>query len=103
MSLIKSYNIVRKYGIICISETFLDSSANETFLLILGYHLLKADHPSNLKKGSVCLYFKENLSLRHIEAPYFSKGILCELTIQKALLLSIAHLVRQLLGLMTSL
>ena len=81
LPLIKSYNTVQKYDIICISETFLDSSANENSLLIPGYHLLRADHPNNLKKGDVCLYFKENLSLRQIETPYFSECILCELTI----------------------
>ena len=73
---------MQKYDIICISETFLDSSANESSLLIPGYHLLRADHPNNLKKGGVCLYFKENLSLRQIETSYFSQCILCELTIQ---------------------
>ena len=82
LSLIKSYNTVQKYDIICISETFLDSSANKSSLLIPGYHLLRADHPNNLKKGDVCLYFKENLSLRQIETSYFSQCILCELTIQ---------------------
>ena len=30
LSLIKLYNTVQKYDIICISETFLDSSANES-------------------------------------------------------------------------
>ena len=53
LSLIKLYNTVQKYDIICISETFLDSSANESSLLIPGYHLLRADHPINLKEGDV--------------------------------------------------
>ena len=59
LSLIKSHNTVQKYDIICISETFLDSSANESSLLIPGYHLLRADHPNNLKKGGVCLYSRK--------------------------------------------
>ena len=63
-------------------RTFFDSLANESFLLIPGYHLLRAEHPDNLKKGDVCLYFKENLSLGQIETPYFSQCIHCELTIQ---------------------
>ena len=61
---------------ICISETFLDSAANENSFLIPGYRLLKADHPNNLRKGGVFLYFKENLSLKQIETPYFSQCIL---------------------------
>ena len=76
LSLIKSYNTVQKYNIICISETFLDSSANEISLLISGYHLLRADHPGNVEKGGVCL------SLRQIKTSYFSQCILCELTIK---------------------
>ena len=76
------YDTVEKYDIICISETFLDSSPNKSSLLIPGYHLLRADHPKNLKKGGVCLYFKENLSLRQIETAYFFQFILSELTIQ---------------------
>ena len=73
---------MQKYDTICISETFSDSSANESSLLFPGYHLLRADHPNNLKKGGVSLYFKENLCLRQIETSYFSQCILCKLTIQ---------------------
>ena len=82
LSLITAYNTVQKYDIICISETYLHSSLNENLLLIPGYHLLRADHPDNLKKGGVCLYYKENLSLRQTETPYFSQCVLCELTIE---------------------
>ena len=31
--------------------------------MINGYSLLRADHPSNSKRGGACLYFKEHLSL----------------------------------------
>ena len=63
LSLIIAYNTVQKFDIICILETYLNSSVNENLLLIPGYHLLRADHPGNLKKGGVCLYYKENLGL----------------------------------------
>ena len=46
LSLIKPYNTVQKYDTICISETFSDSSANESSLLFPGYHLLRADNPN---------------------------------------------------------
>ena len=64
LSLIIAYNTVQKFDIISILETYLNSSVNENLLLIPGYHLLRADHPDNLKKGGVCLYYKEHLSLR---------------------------------------
>ena len=31
--------------------------------MINGYSLLRANHPSNSKRGGVCLYFKEHLPL----------------------------------------
>ena len=31
--------------------------------MINDYSLLRADHPSNSKRGGVCLHFKEHLSL----------------------------------------
>ena len=62
LSLIIAYNTVQKFDIICILETYLNSSVNENLLLIPGYHLLRADHPDNLKKGGVCLYYKEHLT-----------------------------------------
>ena len=82
LSLIIAYNTGQKLDIICILETYLNSSVNESLLLIPGYQLLRADYPDNLKKGGACLYYKENLSLRHTETPCFSQCILCKLTIQ---------------------
>ena len=74
--MVKSYNTGKKYDIICISKTLLDSSANENYLLIPGYHLQYRNYPNNLKKGNVCLYFKENLSLRQIKTPFFPTAYL---------------------------
>ena len=82
LSLIIAYNTVQKFDIICILETYLNSSVNENLLLIPGYHLLRADHPDNLEEGGVCLYNKEHLSLRQTETPYLSQCILCKLTIR---------------------
>lgn len=33
---------------------------------------MKADDPNYFKEGGICLYFKENLKLRHVSAPDFS-------------------------------
>ena len=75
--MITAYKTLQKYAIICVSKTYLDSSVNENFLLTPGYHLLRADIPDNLRKETVSLYFKENLSLNQIENPYFLIGTLC--------------------------
>ena len=46
-------------------ETFLDSTIprNDENININGYSLLRVDHPNDIKRGGVCIYFKEYLSL----------------------------------------
>ena len=36
-----------------------------------------------MKKGGVCFYYKENLSLRHSKTEYFHQCLLCRISIQK--------------------
>ena len=52
-------------GIICISETFLNSSIqnDEDRIKIDGYNLIRSGNPSDSKKGGVCIYYKEHISL----------------------------------------
>ena len=51
------------FDIICVSETFLDSSYSndDPKFSIHGYAMLRSDHPSNTKRGGVCIYYKEHL------------------------------------------
>ena len=65
VSLIEAFITTHNFDIICLSETFLDStvSQDDENIMINGYSLLRADHPSNSKRGGVCLYFKEHLPL----------------------------------------
>ena len=58
--LLKAYVAIHKFDIICLSETYLDSSipTNNDNLDIDGYNLLRSDHPSNTKRGGVCIYYK---------------------------------------------
>ena len=64
--LLKAYNSIHKFGIICLSETYLDSSIlhDDSNLEIPGYNLVRSDHPSNKKRGGVCIYYKSYLPLR---------------------------------------
>ena len=61
----KAYNSVYKYDFLCVSETFLNSSfeSNDKDLMIEGYNLIRSDHPSNTKRGGVCIYYKESLAV----------------------------------------
>ena len=84
MSLLEAYNTVHKYDILCKSETYLDSSVSidDTTLSFPGYNLVPSDHPGNVKRGSVYLCYKENLSLRSTNVPFLSQCVLREVTLQ---------------------
>ena len=55
---------VHKFDIICLSETYLDSSIDDVSLEISGYYLIRSDHPSNKKRGGICIYYKKFLPLK---------------------------------------
>ena len=80
--LLKTYIAVFKFDIICISETYLDSSItfDDSNLEILGYTLIRSDHPSNSKPGGVCIYYKSALPFRVLNI-YFQESISFELEI----------------------
>ena len=63
ISLIQSHALPYNIDIIFLSETFLDSSTetNNPKVSILGYNLLQSDHPSNIKRGGVCMFYKDYL------------------------------------------
>ena len=65
ISLLRAYIIQNNYDIICLSETFLNSSiqTNDDRISIDGYNLIRADHPSDSKRGGVCIYYKEHIPL----------------------------------------
>ena len=60
---LEAYNAIYNFDIICISETYLDSyhSSDDARLRLPGYALIRADHPSNTKRGGVCILYKEHL------------------------------------------
>ena len=60
MSLLEAYNTIYKYDISCISEIYSDPfvSVDDTTLSLPGYNLVRPDHPSNIKRAGVCLYYK---------------------------------------------
>ena len=63
--LLKAYVAIHKFDIVCLLETYLDSSipTNNVNLDIDGYNLVRSDHPSNTKRGGVCIYYKNHLPL----------------------------------------
>ena len=69
-----------KHYFMCLSETFLDSSTPDNLLEIDGYILVRADHPNNIKRGGVCIYYKESLPIRVISLSYLKETLLSEVT-----------------------
>ena len=69
----KTYISMYKHDFICLSETYLDSSTPDGLLEIDGYNLVRADHPNNIKRGRVCIYYKESLPVRVISLPISKK------------------------------
>ena len=81
--LLKAYISVHKFDIICLSETYLDSTVplDDDNLVISGYNLIRSDHPSNTKRGGVCLYCKNYLPLRVLNISYLKECLNFELKI----------------------
>ena len=77
---LKAYNSIYKYDFICLSETYLDSSIPDNLIDIEGYKLIRANHPDNIKRGGVCIYYKESLPVRVISLPYFKGALLLEMS-----------------------
>ena len=72
ISLLSAYNSLQNFDIICLSETYLDSSIipQDSNLEIQGYMLIRADHLSNVKRGGVCVYYKNHLPLKLLNINY---------------------------------
>ena len=83
VSLLTAYNNIHKFDIICLSEMYLNSEtlSNDENLNIPGYNLITADHLSNTKRGGVCIYFKESLTLRLYNVSYLNECICFEIMI----------------------
>ena len=57
ISLLSAYISNHNFDILCLTETYLDSSisSNDNNLTIPGYDLYTADHPSNVKYECMCV------------------------------------------------
>ena len=75
VSLLRAYISTHKFDVICISETYLDSdtSDDDNNLKIVGYNLIRAYHPSNTKRGGVCIYYKHSLAFKLLNIHYLKE------------------------------
>ena len=80
---LRSLYLSQKFDLVCISETYLVSSTayDDGNLEIAGYNLIRSDHPSNKKRGGICIYYKNILPLRVLSNHYLQECINLELKI----------------------
>ena len=83
VSLLTAYNLIHNFDIICVSETFLNSETapNDPNLEIPGYNMCRGDHPSNCKRGSVCIFYKATSPLRVLNISNLNESINFEVCI----------------------
>ena len=75
VSLLRAYVCTHIFDVICISETYLDSdtSDDDDNLKNAGYNLIRADHPSNTKRGVVCIYYKHSRAFKLLNIHYLKE------------------------------
>ena len=83
LSLLRAHISVHNFDILCLSETYRDStiSSNDSNLIIPGYDLYRADHPSNVKCGGICIYYNNFLPLKVTNIQYLQECINFEMKI----------------------
>ena len=93
MSLLQAYNTINRFDIICLSETYLDNSyhTDDDQLTFPGYNLIRADNPNNIKRGGVCIYHQDSLSVKVINLNILNECLVCEVSLgsQRVCLVSI--------------
>ena len=75
LSLLEAYNVQHKFDMICLSETFLDSSTptNDEKLNMKGYKLIRVDNPSDSEKF---------LAVRPVEVKNLNERVIFEVSIK---------------------
>ena len=83
LSLFCAYISINKIDIICLSETYLDSSipSDDDNLELPGYNLVRKDNPTNTKRGGVCIYDHNSLPLKVIDIQFLNECINFEIRI----------------------
>ena len=67
----------------CLSETYLnqDTLFDDDNLRIPGYELISVDHPSNQKRGGICIYHKDFFPIKVNNVSYLKECLSFNLSI----------------------
>lgn len=61
-------------------------------ILILVYYLIRSDHPSNKKRGSICIYYENFLPLKVSDIRFLDERITFDLKVGNKLC-NLSHLI----------
>ena len=77
----EAYNVIHTFDIICLSETFLNSSLqnDDNSLALNGYKLVRADNPSDLKEEVFASTLKKSLPIKVLNVTNLHECLVCEL------------------------
>ena len=77
ISLLTAFISIHDFDIVCLSETCLTSTTDikDENLKILGYIVYCVDHPSDVKRGGVCIYYKTMLPLKVLSTNFLQECI----------------------------
>ena len=81
LSSIQALNSIHKFDLLCISETYLDSSisSDNPDLILDGYKLIRSDHPRDIKRGGALIYYKETLPIKFLNISNLGECLICEI------------------------
>ena len=83
LSQLKAYVSIYKHDFICLSETYLASSTASNIIDIEGYNFFRSDHPDDIKRAGVYIYYKESLPIWVINLPFLKGTLLLEMCYNK--------------------
>ena len=84
VGLLEAFNTINKFDIICVSESYLDStflSDNED-INIKGFKLVRANHPNNIKRGGACAYVRESVPVRVVLNHHLSECLILKVNLK---------------------
>ena len=87
VSPLRAYISIYKFDVICLSETLLnsDTAFDGDNLKIEGYNIMRSDHPSNSRRGGVCIYYNQSLALKILDIKYLQECIVFQVLIANKL------------------
>ena len=85
VSQLKAFSLGHRFDILFILETHFDFSVSKDHIAlhIEGFSIIRADHPSNTKRGSVCIYYNDKISVRQMNNINIPECLACEVVIEK--------------------